>query len=219
MDNIKQLFINRFRTFTLLSISMTFCIVLLMIRMKLTHSFFYLFLVWNLFLAIIPFVITTYLVSLPKLNKFVLAFWFGGWLLFLPNAPYIVTDLIHIRLSNTRFVWLDVIVVTSFALNGLILFYLSFLDMISLLNYHVKKQYVSFSIPVLIFLSAFGVYLGRFLRYNSWEIIQNPLELFNDIFRIIIYPSKHIEAWQFTILSGAFLCIGFWIYNDIRKNN
>ena len=219
MDYLKRLFIKRFETFALLSISMIFSIVLLMIRMKLKHSFFYLFLVWNLFLAVIPFTITTYLVSLSKLKKIVLAFWFGMWLLFLPNAPYIITDLIHIRLSETKLIWLDVITVISFALNGLMLFYISFLDMIDLLNHHIKKQYISFLVPVLLFLTAFGVYLGRFLRYNSWEIIQNPLELFNDIIRIIIYPSKHIEAWLFTILFGTFLYIGFWIYNNLRNIN
>ncbi len=83
---------------------MTFSIVLLIIRMKLTNSFFYLFLVLNLFLAVILFTITTYLASIPKLNKFKIVVWFGVWLLFLPNAPYIVTDLIHLKLNNTHLI-------------------------------------------------------------------------------------------------------------------
>ncbi len=97
MDCIKQLILNRFKVFSLVSVSMLLSIVLLMIRMKLTHSFFYLFLVWNLFLAVIPFAITSYLVSLPKLNKLSSALWFGLWLLFLPNSPYIITDLLHLK--------------------------------------------------------------------------------------------------------------------------
>ena len=129
MNSIKQLIYNQFKTFALLSVSIVFSIVLLMIRMKLTHSFFYLFLVWNLFLAVIPFAITTYLVSLPKLNKFGFLIWFSVWLLFLPNAPYIITDLLHLKRSDSDLLWLDILVVSSFALVGLTLFYLSVLDM------------------------------------------------------------------------------------------
>ena len=130
MNTIKTLLFNRFKIISLLSISIALSIVLLMVRMKLTHSFFYLFLVWNLFLAVIPFAISTYLISFPKLKKLGLLIWFSVWLLFLPNAPYIVTDLIHLRLSDTHFIWLDILIVSSFACNGLLLFYLSILDMI-----------------------------------------------------------------------------------------
>ncbi|WP_432416500.1 DUF1361 domain-containing protein [Flavivirga aquatica] len=65
----------------------------------------------------------------------------------------------------------------------------------------------------IILLTAFGIYLGRFLRYNSWEVIQNPSNLFNDILSIIIHPNKHYEAWLFTILFGISLNIGFWVFN------
>ena len=120
MNTIKTLIFTRFKIFSLLSISMLLSMVLLIIRMKLTHSFFYLFLVWNLFLAVIPFTITTYLVSIPKLNKIGLVVWFSVWLLFLPNAPYIITDLLHLKISPNHLLWLDVLVVSSFAFKRII---------------------------------------------------------------------------------------------------
>jgi len=178
MDRIKHLFFNRFKTFFLISISMLLSIVLLMIRMKLTHSFFYLFLVWNLFLAVIPFAITNYLVSLPKLNKIGFALWFCVWLLFLPNAPYIVTDLMHLRLHRDYFLWLDILVVSSFAFNGLLLFYLSLVD---------------------------------------WELLSNPKYLCVDIINIIAKPIENKEVWLFTILFGAFLSVGFWVFRQLSK--
>lgn len=92
MDYLKQLIEKRFKTYAIITISMLFSLILLMVRMKITQSFFYLFLVWNLFLAVIPFAISTYLIGSPKPNKYALFFWFGLWLLFLPNAPYMVTD-------------------------------------------------------------------------------------------------------------------------------
>ncbi len=217
MNTIKTLIINRFKIFSLLSISMALSIVLLMIRMKLTHSFFYLFLVWNLFLAVIPFAITTYLTSFQKLNKIGFIIWFSAWLLFLPNAPYIITDLLHLKISASHLLWLDVLVVSSFALNGLLMFSFSLLDMETLLNQYLKRKTITFAIIAILFLSGFGVYLGRFLRYNSWEIIQNPSGLFTDIFNIILHPNQHLEAWLFTFLFGVFLSIGFWMFKVLYR--
>ena len=217
MDNIKHLFINKFKTFVLLSVSMTLSVVLLMIRMKLTHSFFYLFLVWNLFLAVIPFTITTYLLSNPKLNKFGLLVWFSVWLLFLPNAPYIVTDLIHLRLSTTYVIWLDILIVSSFACNGLLLFYLSIIDMKVIFKGYLNKTLLNYGVLTIIFLSGFGVYLGRFLRYNSWEVLSDPKYLISDIINITIQPYANKQAWLFTLLFGSFLTAGFWMFNQLHS--
>lgn len=219
MDYLKNLIFNQFKLLSLVIISMLLSIVLLMIRMKLTHSFFYIFLVWNLFLAVIPFAITSYLLSSPKLNKFGLVLWFGLWLLFLPNAPYIITDLIHLRINNGYYIWLDVLVVTSFACNGLLLFFVSVSDMKSILLVHLNKSIVNFSTTIIFFLSAFGIYLGRFLRYNSWEILSNPKYLFIDILNIFIKPLDYKEAWLFTMLFGIFLTIGYWIFKEMNSKS
>lgn len=219
MDYIKNLFLSQFKTFSLVSISILFSIVLLMIRMKLTHSFHYIFLVWNLFLAVIPFAITSYLVSSPKLNKIASIIWFGVWLLFLPNAPYIITDLIHLRFGYDNYIWLDIMVVTAFAFNGLLLFYLSISDMKNVLIFFLKTPIISYGITIVIFLSGFGVYLGRFLRYNSWEILSNPKYLFIDIINITLKPLANKEAWLFTILFGTFLSVGFWMFKQLFSNS
>ncbi|SFZ92714.1 Uncharacterized membrane protein [Flaviramulus basaltis] len=218
MDYIKHLFLNRFKTFLLVTVSMLLSIVLLMVRIKLTHSFYLLFLVWNLFLAVIPFTITSYLVSLPKLNKIGFVLCFGVWLLFLPNAPYIVTDLIHLRFNGSYYIWLDILVVSSFVINGLLLFYLSLVDMKHILQSYFKKSITYYALTSIIFLSAFGVFLGRFLRYNSWEILSNPKYLFIDIINIAIKPFSNKEAWLFTMLFGSFLSFGFWVFGQIYHN-
>lgn len=188
--------------------------ILLMIRIKLNKSFFYLFLVWNIFLAIVPYVITMYL-SNVKLNKLKLAFWFCIWLLFLPNAPYIITDLLHLRVSTTHALWLDILVILSFALTGLFLFYLSLNDMKILISQHFKKIPIKTLSLCIIFLCGFGVYLGRFLRYNSWEIISNPMQLITDILDMILHPSLHTEVWLFTFGFGGFLGVGYWIFKKV----
>jgi uncharacterized membrane protein len=209
--------VSRFKIIFLLTVSMTLSIVLLMIRMKLNQSFFFLFLVWNLFLAVLPYAITTYLRTKDKLSKWSLLVYFCAWLLFLPNAPYIITDLLHLRMSNQYLMWLDVLVVTSFAYNGLILFFLSLLDMECILKSFItskKRFYLMTFIP---FLTGFGIYLGRFLRYNSWEILQNPLALFGDIMDIVLHPTLHLQAWVFTLTFGAFLSVGYWVFKSLKN--
>jgi uncharacterized membrane protein len=188
-----------------------------MVRIKLNKSFLYLFLVWNIFLAIIPYTITMYLNTKNNISKLKLGFWFLVWLAFLPNAPYIVTDLIHIRIGNDNLLWLDVLVVLSFALSGLLLFYLSLLDMQKLISSKFKRIPV---IPVtlsVLWLCGFGVYLGRFLRYNSWEIISQPQVLISDIFDIMISPIQNANAWLFTLGFGAFLCVGYWMFKNLNN--
>lgn len=184
-----------------------------MVRMKLTHSFFFIFLVWNLFLAIIPFCITEYLQAKEKISAIKLMFLSVIWLLFLPNSPYIVTDFFHLRLSHSNIIWLDILVVFSFALNGLLLFYFSFRDMMVLLKSKIHKKLIN-TIQIGVFLlTGFGVYLGRFLRYNSWEIIQNPMALFQDIFDIVLHPNHHTQAWLFTLGFGFFIAMMYYLFD------
>ncbi len=219
MESLKSIVISRFKILSMLVVSMTLSMVLLMVRMKLNQSFFFLFLVWNLFLAIIPFAITTYLKSKEHHHKWVLLLWFGVWLLFLPNAPYIVTDLLHLRGSELYLMWLDVLVVISFAFNGLLLFFFSLMDMEAILKPLMTDKKRSVLITLVLFLTGFGMYLGRFLRYNSWEIIQNPFQLLDDILDIAIHPTSHMQAWVFTITFGAFLSVGFWTLKTFRKED
>lgn len=216
MQTIKTLIQSKFKTLSLVTVALTFSIIVLMVRIKLNQSFFYLFLVWNVFLAIIPYTITMYLNSKPVIGKLKLGVWFLVWLAFLPNAPYIVTDLIHIRIGNDALLWLDVLVVLSFALSGLLLFYLSILDMQKLIAKHFRKVPIITSTLFILFLCGFGVYLGRFLRYNSWEIISNP-QVFSDVFNILVAPFQHIDAWLFTLGFGTFLAVGYWMFKSLSK--
>ncbi|MBV7270454.1 DUF1361 domain-containing protein [Winogradskyella luteola] len=214
METIKTLIQSKFKTLSLVTVALTFSIIVLMVRIKLNKSFFYLFLVWNIFLAIIPYTITIYLSSKPKIGKLKLGFWFLIWLAFLPNAPYIITDLIHIRIGNDNLLWLDVLVVLSFALSGLLLFYLSIIDMQKMMVSKFRKIPITTLTVTILFLCGFGVYLGRFLRYNSWEIISNPKVLISDVFNILISPFQNVNAWLFTLGFGTFLVVGYWMFKN-----
>ena len=219
MNYINNLISYRYKSLALLSVSICSTLILLMIRMKLAHSYNYLFLVWNLFLAAIPYAITIYLVSIPKLNKITLLLAFGIWLLFLPNAPYILTDMWHLRYNEPHIFWLDILLISAFAFNGMMLFYFSVTDMKTVLLKTLNKRKTSFIVTFVFFISAFGVYLGRFLRYNSWEILTNPKVLFIDIINMIVQPLGNKEVWLFTSLFGAFFSLGYWIFTNINMES
>ncbi|MGR7812181.1 DUF1361 domain-containing protein [Lacinutrix undariae] len=215
-------FINRIfhrkKESTLLITSVICCIALLTFRMKYTNSPYFLFLVWNLFLAGIPFIISTYIISSKTVSKFRLVFYTTVWLLFLPNAPYIMTDLYHLRASHHQMIWLDLLVLFSFAVSGLVLFYLSIIDMYHQFLAVFNKKTANYVMYLSCFLSGFGIYLGRFLRYNSWELISNPSQLFKDCLAILSHPKLHADAWVFTLCTGVFLSIGLYTFIHINHS-
>lgn len=199
-------------------VSLLFSFLILSARIAITKTGYFLFLVWNIFLAIIPFLITMHLSNKKRTSKFILYFMFLIWLLFLPNAPYIITDLFHLKRSTYHLIWLDTLVITSFAFTGMLLFYFSLAEMLTHLKQHYSLKYENITVCIICVLSAFGIYLGRFLRYNSWEILSNPEHLFIDVFKILLQPKIHIEAWIFTILFSVFLMLGYFIFKQLGKN-
>lgn len=215
MERLKTLFFQRFRIlFAVMSLT-ALSLILLMLRLKLTHSYFLLFLAWNLFLAAIPFLITFHLLSRKKVHKYRLLLWFGLWLLFLPNAPYIVTDFIHLQHLKANIFWLDAILIATYAVSGLLFYFISVKDMEELLHRHFQHKKVKFLLWTIPFLVGFGIYLGRFLRWNSWDIVQRPQVLIKDIWEIIAFPMEHKGAWLVTLLFGFALAIGYRIFKRI----
>lgn len=211
MKTIRQFIAAETKTISVLILLSAFSILLLLFRIKLTQSHYFLFLVWNLFLAGIPYAITSYLNTLKHINTLSLLIIGSVWLVFLPNAPYIITDLFHLRYSSAHLVWLDTLIIIVFAIIGLILFYKSVLSMESIIKTYVEKRVVEFMLPVLFILVGFGVYLGRFLRFNSWEIINKPWTIITTILEILTQPRTHSAAWLFTICFGLFLGVFYYV--------
>lgn len=217
MTILKTFVLNKFNTLFTIFACVLLSIFLLSIRLKITQSFFYIFLVWNLFLAAVPFLVSSFLSTIQKVKKWKLFSILIVWLLFLPNAPYILTDFIHLRLSEPNWLGFDAIMIGMFAFSGLILYFLSLSDIKKLLLNNFSKKMTSVILYTIPFLTGFGIYLGRFLRWNSWDILQSPQNLFLDILSIVFHPIENIQVWLFTVLFGAFLLIGFWIYENMQK--
>ncbi len=199
----------------LLALLSAYCIALLVVRIWITESIFYGFLVWNLILAYIPFVISK-MILIKSFKKPIFLIWFLVWLLFLPNAPYIITDIFHLNKQTTMPIWFDLLVVISFAFNGILLFFLSVYDVNSILlqRFSIAKTWIITT--GIFFLTGFGVYLGRFLRFNSWDMASNPKIVLIEIFVRITQPTSPPRTWGFTLGFGTLLLLGFLFFKTIN---
>jgi uncharacterized membrane protein len=163
------------------------------------------FLNWNLFLAFIPWFASLIITTQKQDNKFLLVLIIAFWLLFFPNAPYMLTDLFHLRPRGSAPIWYDLIVLLSFAWNGLMYGFISLMNIESMLIRYINAKFISMISAVFLFAASFGVYLGRYLRWNSWDIISNPFGLFNDILDRLTNPFDHPRTWGLTIMMGLML--------------
>ncbi len=118
-------------------------------------------------------------------------------------------------------VWFDLVLILSFAWVGLLFGFFSLWDIEKLIKTKTKDKISSFWITsttvFFLFLSAFGIYLGRYLRWNTWDILHKPYALFNDINLHFTNPTEYPRAWGMTILMGVFLNILYFSFRFIRE--
>ncbi|WP_460621113.1 DUF1361 domain-containing protein [Hymenobacter tenuis] len=201
---------QRLNLLLVLGASLLLSVLLITFRVFLTQKVSFIFLLWNLFLALIPFGLSTMLgLAAGRLKARILVPVSLGWLLFFPNAPYILTDLFHLEPRAGVPYWYDLALILSCAWNGLMLAYASLSDMQLLVTRRLGWWAGWSFATVALLLSSFGIYLGRYLRFNSWDVITNPITLFYDIVNRLLHPAMHRGTWGVTLLYGLFLLIGY----------
>lgn len=194
-----------------LGVSSLLCFGFSLFRVAWSDSLMFLFLNWNLFLAFVPWCLTTLVHLKPQLaeKRRNLLLLIGSWLLFFPNAPYILTDLFHLHNTHSMPIWFDLILVLSFAWVGLLFGLFSLLDIEQLLHTRFGPR-IAFALTTgFLFLAGFGIYLGRFLRWNSWDVLHRPTALLSDIGERVLYPTEHAKTWGVTLFMGLFLNLAY----------
>ena len=189
--------------------------ILIAVRTLLTGRVQQLFLVWNLFLAWVPLLLALRLESLHRRER--LAGWCAGgtavaWLLFFPNAPYLLTDLIHLKPIVKALWWTDLILILWFAIIGLVLGFLSLHRLHQVVAERQGWLLGWMFVLAVTFLSGFGVYLGRFERWNSWDVITNPFALFADSGSWLQFRSA-----KFTLLFGLLLTTAYALLYSLTR--
>lgn len=192
---------------TALLLSSGLSVTMWVARAAYTRQWSYFSLNWNLVLAWIPllFALAAWLIIQRSTLLPVVIILLAGWLLFLPNSAYIITDLIHLRARYGAPLWFDALLVFSFAWNGLVVGMTSVWIVQSL----VERWFGAVAGWLLaggaLFASAFGIYLGRFLRWNSWDLLTEPKALMNDILPRLLNPLAHPQTLAVTLLLAGML--------------
>ena len=218
MKNMLTLNHSTIRCLLLISLSVV-CILLTVIRQAITGKSTYNFLNWNLFLAALPWLISM-LTALRFTKKerwylsFILLF---TWFLFLPNAFYIITDLIYLMNHSEYLFWYDLFMMLIFSWTGFLFGYFSIEQIVDLYARKLSKLKSTLITIVLLFICAFGVYLGRDLHWNSWDIFIDPHNFFLDVLDRFLKPFEHGRTWRFTLIMGTFLNVIYWPYILINK--
>ncbi len=192
-----------------------FAVSLCLLRMFKSDARSYVFMLWNLFLAFVPWWISSYVKQKHSLR------WKDAplllvWLLFLPNAPYMLTDLFHLKHRPPIPLWFDLVLILSFAFIGLLVFYRSLKDMITCFKKYMSAGMLACTTYAVFGLISFGLYLGRFLRFNSWDIM-HPGSLGKACCRLLLNERSLKDVTAFTLIFSAFLLFLFFMITQLER--
>jgi uncharacterized membrane protein len=198
------------------------CLTILGFRISSAGNLQFAFLSWNLFLAAIPLGLALVLHASSRTGRWSLGLpLVAGWLLFFPNAPYVLTDLIHLRARTGVPLWFDLLMILSFALVSLWMGFQSLHLVQAWIARRTSRRLSWCFAGACMLLCGFGIYLGRFLRWNSWDIVSHPLPLLADIWSRVSEPASHPQTWGVTLGFGGLLMLGylFWLSPATRTTS
>jgi len=193
------------------------CVALVEIRTHETGDPYYRFLVWNLILAWVPLAlaVTAYARARRRVDLLVAAL-LVPWLLFFPNAPYLLTDFIHLG-EGPAPLWYDALMLSAFAWTGLLLGFASLYLVQMILRRALGATVAWIGVLGALGLASLGVYVGRFVRFNSWDALLHPVrvaEVVNE--QLAAVPLR--TAGALLALTG-FLLVGYlavYSFTDLK---
>jgi uncharacterized membrane protein len=189
-------------------------------RVFLSHTLTHKNLVWNLFLAWVPFFCSFTAAALNALSP--RGWWLllvpgTLWLIFFPNAPYLITDFTHLADRPRVPRWYDILLIASFAWTGFFLAIASLRTMQILvkryLGWFVSWLFAGFALV----LGGLGIYLGRFSRWNSWDLFIQPIEILTEISGRLANPLSNLRFFGFIFLFTAFLVVCYLMFISVRR--
>ncbi len=193
----------------LLALAVSNGVSLVFLAIKQASNGDYSFLLWNWLLALLPLGFSFVLVISLQQRRWMswqnlsLSFF---WLIFLPNSFYLASDLIHLREASAVNVLFDVMLLLSFSFNGFIAGMLSLYMVHRELYRRFWASQVHTLIAGVLLSSSFAIYLGRNLRWNTWDVFIHPAGLVFDVSDRIINPTAYPQAFSTTL--GFFVLLG-----------
>ena len=222
---------NRFRAthrfltlhaFYPLLLSSALACAILATRVRMSHSLTYAFLVWNLILAWVPYYWS--LAAAAFYQRRPAAWWrlpvpAALWLLFFPNAAYLVTDFVHLRPIRPIPLWFDIGLLAVFAWSGCFLAVASLRTMQALVRAYLGRAISWLFVAAVFGLNGLGIYLGRFLRWNSWDLFLEPHGVLSDALTIVAHPLENRQATGVICMFGALLFVCYVMFWGIERRS
>jgi uncharacterized membrane protein len=141
------------------------------------------------------------------------------WLLFFPNAPYIVTDFRYLEDITGKAFWYEGLLIGTAASTGLLLGFMSLYLIQAIVRRAAGARYAWLFVFVALGLSSVGVYLGRVLRWNSWDVFVRPGSLLGELAGALVDPLAHPRPITITILFTSFLLASYAIFYSLARTS
>lgn len=186
------------------------CAALLFVRGWYAGDMKFRFLAWNLLLALVPAIAAAAMNRADHRGHVAPTLAWGAiWLVFLPNAPYLITDLVHLHPRPPVPYWYDIGVFAAFAGAGVLAAFSSFADVQRVVHRHWNRTAAWTVVAIAAFAAGFGVELGRMERWNSWDLLTQPDGLLRVIGSRLIAPWSHPRALAVAALYGSLILFGY----------
>ena len=216
--NIHRFFSNQLLYPMLLSSGLAFG--LFAGRVYLSHSWAYRFMIWNLFLAWIPYACSVWAANSHRNAPgrwWALLLPGAIWFIFFPNAPYIVTDFVHLAERPPVSFWYDLSMFATFAWTGCLLAIASLNNMQTLVQAHLGRIVGWLFALGTLGLAGLGVYIGRFLGWNSWDLFFQPHSVLADVVDRVLNPFDHVRTFGFAFVFAMLLFACYWTFTSIQQ--
>jgi uncharacterized membrane protein len=174
------------------------------------------FLVWNLFLAWMPYLMALWAESAARRGWWRAILPGALWLLFLPNAPYLMTDFVHLG-GREMIWWYDIGLLLAFAWSGCLLGVVSLHIMQQIVHARLGRPMSWAFVLASCGLSGLGVYFGRFLRWNSWDVLLSPRGLAHELLYVLGNPAHYPQMIGVSGLFACFLALGYLTLTAARR--
>jgi uncharacterized membrane protein len=194
-------------------------VAMVAVRVSYTGYDTYSNLVWNLFLAWIPLglALVVYDGARRGLRGVWLVVFAGLWLLFFPNAPYLMTDLKYLRELGGAPLWYDASLTGLAAFTGLALGFISLYLIHSVARTHFGAILAWVGVWAVLALGSIGVFLGRFQRFNSWDVFTDPGPILGDIAKVLADPLSYPRTLTVTVVFGGFLVTSYLVFYALAR--